>query len=418
MTFKYNIKNVIASSALVAVSLAPGVSATGGVSSIPVGFDKRPQVELTKIDLTNNKLDFGFTMSFLPSMPYRFGAYIIDDTGVDDLSELGEDALVRAFWNDEKEAGDYYKYTANTTKHYVVPAEVDLVEESTGKMLYMAEFSEGSVWAHLIDYSECLAGWTLGKACVADTFEQDENRIVTQINYVLADVEIEQEEPGSGDEPSEPGDEPSEPGEPGDEPGENPDEPGEPGDEPGDDPGDEPGDEPIDEPGNVDEPSEPGDDPTEPSEPTETEDNPVETGRTDETGETGETGGADSPVEGGSVDTSVETAPTTKEVVEVVKTVYVNGNTGVSNNTAENSNNSSDDMNNTEENLNKTDTFEEDEETEEETLEVPVLGKEVENNNVLRNLSWILIFLAGTLTGTVSTWFLLSDHQKMKSARK
>ena len=111
-----------------------------------------------------------------------------------------------------------------------------------------------------------------------------------------------------------------------------------------------------------------------------------------------------------------ETSPSTKEVVEVVKTVYL------SNNSSDSSENNS--ARATEE-AGKTETLEitgnsseeETDEVEEEALEIPELGKKVESNNVLNNLSCILFFVLGALLGTVSTWFLLSDYRKMNQKK-
>jgi|GEM_PF-6572945 len=370
MALKKSIKNVIAGSALLASSMAtPSVFADGGISPIPYGFDGRPQFELSLIDLTNNKLDFGVTQPRLSSPVANMGAWIVDETEAGDVSELTDEDLIPVFWTDNIE--NYYKYVKDTTKHYVSRAEVNLLESSTGKMFYMAELMNGTIWAQLIDYSACLSGWTEGKACAADTFEKDSDWNITEINYALVDVEVDTEEPAE-----EPVEEPVEPTEPTEEP-EGPSEPSEPV-EPIDDPI-----EPVEEP--VEEPAEG---------PAEVETPEINTAET-------------------TTPTVIsETSPSTKEVVEVVKTVYL-------------SNNSNDDSVKTVEEAEKaeiletTETSSEEEttEAEEETLEIPELGKKIETENILNNLSWILFFVSGALLGTVSTWFLLSDHHKMNQRK-
>ncbi|MBR1874976.1 hypothetical protein IJ798_01170 [Candidatus Saccharibacteria bacterium] len=196
-------KNVIASSALILSGVtSPNVFADTGNYQIPIGFDDRPQFELTKIDLTNNKFDFGVTQVRLPGDILTFGAWIVNDFDIDNLDDLDETSLTEAFWNGDRDISSYYHHSKNTTRHYITPATVNLAEESTGKMFYMAELSDGTVWANLVDYSDCLSGWTFGKACIADTFEQ-EMGFATTINYVLADVEIESTEP-TEPEPTEP----------------------------------------------------------------------------------------------------------------------------------------------------------------------------------------------------------------------
>ncbi|MDO4967804.1 MAG: hypothetical protein Q4E70_03540 [Candidatus Saccharibacteria bacterium] len=351
MALKKSIKNVIAGSALLASSMAtPSVFADGGISPIPYGFDGRPQFELSLIDLTNNKLDFGVTQPRLSSPVANMGAWIVDETEAGDVSELTDEDLIPVFWTDNIE--NYYKYVKDTTKHYVSRVEVNLLESSTGKMFYMAELMNGTIWAQLIDYSACLSGWTEGKACAADTFEKDSDWNITEINYALVDVEVDTEEPVE---------------------------------EPTEEPIEEPIEEPVEEPveGPVEEPNE----------------------------ELAEAETAEAKTAEVEVVTS-ETSPSTKEVVEVVKTVYL-------------SNNSNDDSVKTVEEAEKAETLETTEtsseeettEAEEETLEIPELGKKIETENILNNLSWILFFVSGALLGTVSTWFLLSDHHKMNQRK-
>ena len=401
MALKFkNIKNVAMGSVLVLSGMVgPSAFADEESMQIPVGFDERPQFELTKIDLTNNKLDFGMTQVRLPGEIQDFGAWIVKDDNVADSEELGEDALLRAFSNAGIGADNYYRYSVSTTKHYVVPAEINLLEESTGKILYMTELLDGTVWAHLIDYSECLSGWTFGKACVADTFERDSNWNVTEINYVLADVEIEPEEteePGESDEPVVP-----------------------------DDPG------VTDESGGLNE-SGVTDIPGEPDEPGTTD----ESGVPDKSGEIKESGVPDDIRESENMESNnrqenlsgnepenlsrddglKDDGPARVDDADNFSNLATTGNPdGAGNyNTASSSNM-----------VDTSDTNEETNESKEveegagnTTLEVPELGKKTESENTLQNLTWLLIFLAGALTGALSTWFLLSDHRKMSKNRE
>ena len=352
-------KNVIASSALILSGItSPNVFADTGNYQIPIGFDDRPQFELTKIDLTNNKFDFGVTQVRLPGDILTFGAWIVNDFDINNLDDLDETSLTEAFWNGDRDISSYYHHSKNTTRHYITPATVNLAEESTGKMFYMAELSDGTVWANLVDYSDCLSGWTFGKACIADTFEQ-EMGFATTINYVLADVEIESTEPTDPVEPEEP----------------------------------------I---GPVE--------PTDPVNPVDITDNP----------DSGQTNPTDSdlnnldntPVEK-NTDSEEREPKVTEKIIETVKTVEV-ANSTTSNSLSDSSNSDGSDSSNDAE-TDKTE-YNTDEKADESVLEVPELGKK--NDNILNNLSWILIFISGMLLGTTSTWFLLSDHKKMKQNRQ
>lgn len=401
MAFKKykNIKNIAISSALIVSGFTgPSAFADTTVSPIPVGFDKRPQFELSLIDLTNNKLDFGVTQPGLPGFLENFGAWIVDDSDVEDIADLEENSLTRVFWNDDGEVTGYRKYIKNTTNHYVVPSEVKLAEKSTGKIFYMANFDDGTVWAYLIDYSDCLSGWTTGKACAADTFEKDSDWYVTSINYVLVDVDIEEtEDDSNGEDNSDDSDDSS--GE-----NDNPDNSGSDSNE-GED-----SDNNSDKENNSDETDDNNSENTDSS----NEDN--ESSQDDNANDSSEdTDSTDDTKNTNTEDSSVKTVVgTVTKIVEVVKTIEKSSNsntlTTTSTDTSNNSSDTSDVIN---------DTSEIEEGSGNTTLDVPNLGGE--NNKVgetVDNLSWILVFLSGMLAGTTGTWFLLSSNRKTDRKRR
>lgn len=369
MAFKKykKIKNIIAGSALVVSSLTgPSVFADEEILPIPISFDQRPQFELSIIDLTNNKLDFGFNPIRIPGAFSNFGAWIVDDSGVDDIADLKEESLTQAFWSNDEDVSTFRKYTLETTNHYVVSSEVNLAEKSTGKMLTMAKLSNGTVWASLVDFSNCLAGWELGKACSADTFEKDSSNYVTSINYVLTDVEIEEtEDDGSDDADSSNSD-------------------------------------------NPDDGSSTDDDNTDDSDDNDSEDD------TDNEDDTESTSDGDSD-DATNAETDEDANSNSETVVTTaVKTAAVTKTTGSSNNSKTSTNTSSTSSDTSDNNSDVIgDTSEIAEGSGGTTLDVPMLGGGSNKvNETVDNLSWILIFLSGMLAGTTGTWFLLSRNRK------
>lgn len=427
MAFR-KMKNIIAGSALIISSfIGPSVFAESEIVPVTVGGDGRPRFEISKVDLTNNKLDFGIYQISLPGNIANLGAWIVDDTEIEDISSISEDNLTQVFYTDT--IADYYSYSKDITKHYVASSEVNLAEKSTGKMFYLVNFSNDKIWTGLIDYSDCLSGWTYGKSCNADIFDFDSTLQVTNITYTLSDIEIEQ----SGDEDTSGTDESGDSGDTGDT-----------GDSDGiDDDGDDSGNTDEAEDNNTDDSGsdDTGDDTnssdndgsnstddtaedeadgtasesydnTEETDDTEDIDDIENTDNTEDTDDTEET----EEVEEAEDDAEETPTEIITKVIETIREVErasdssANTLATTSNNTSNTDTSSETDSTN--------DNSEVEEGSGETTLEIPSLGGgENKINETVNNLSWILIFLSGMLAGVAGTWFLLSNRSTSKDRR-
>ena len=134
-----------------------------------------PALSVTRIDLTNNELIFSFnTIGLYGRTLEHFGAgwitddaYELENMDVRSIDSVSNPWSKRVFWNDTTDLSEYITYKENDGPwvKYTVDAEVDLKENTSGKMFYIAEFDDGGKWISWFSYKDCLNDFSDGMAC-------------------------------------------------------------------------------------------------------------------------------------------------------------------------------------------------------------------------------------------------------------
>ncbi len=258
---------------------------------------------------------------------------------------------------------------------YVVDAETELRNNTSFKMFYIVNFTDGTKWINDLDYSVC-SGWVEGKNCTTTMYIQ--GKYHDNVKYVLANAmeKFVRTIPDPVPEP-EPNPEP--------EPVTDPE------------PIPEPTPEPVSEPEPVPEPTpEPTPEPALTIDPAPT----VEPELTSVTEEKPEV----------KTEKISEETPRNDEIViasapQMVDTVRIQE---ISTDTDETEEDVYDIMTESPDGPGET------------TLDVPLLGKSEEDATEVaetENFNWLLIFIAGVALGAISTWFLFSLINRYKYKR-
>ena len=133
-----------------------------------------PTFSITRIDLTNNQLEFSLNTdmdALNGKVLNHFGAgWVTDESAVSNMDLLAYDSVsntwsTRAFWNDADVPSKYLSETSGAWEKYTVDAEVDLKTNTSGKMFYIAEFEDGDKWISRISYQDCMGAWYDGMSC-------------------------------------------------------------------------------------------------------------------------------------------------------------------------------------------------------------------------------------------------------------
>ena len=133
-----------------------------------------PTFSVTRIDLTNNQLEFSLNTdmdALNGKILNHFGAWwVTDDLAVSGMDLLAYDSVsntwsMRVFWNDMDAPSKYLSEISGVWEKYVVDAEVDLKMNTSGKLFYIAEFEDGDKWISRISYQDCMEAWTDGMSC-------------------------------------------------------------------------------------------------------------------------------------------------------------------------------------------------------------------------------------------------------------
>ena len=132
-----------------------------------------PVFSITRIDLTNNQLEFSMNeVGLYGKVLKNFGAGWITDhsAGVENMDLRAYESVSnvwsqRVFWSDDNNLSNYISYDDGSWKKYTVDSEVDLKSNDTYRLFYIAEFEDGDKWISRISYEDCASAWTEGMSC-------------------------------------------------------------------------------------------------------------------------------------------------------------------------------------------------------------------------------------------------------------
>ena len=183
-----------------------------------------PVFSITRIDLTNNQLEFSMNeVGLYGKVLKNFGAGWITDhsAGVENMDLRAYESVSnvwsqRVFWSDDNDLSSYISYDDGSWKKYTVDAEVDLRSNTTYRLFYIAEFEDGDKWISRISYEDCASAWTEGMSCDSNGYISGSlNYDHTKFNLVAAPIkattELDQpvaEEPAAEEPIQEPASEP------------------------------------------------------------------------------------------------------------------------------------------------------------------------------------------------------------------
>ena len=198
MKVKNVFKKVQAIMAAIFLLLSPSGAAfaSGGERSFPKIVDGLPTFILSRVDLTNNQLEFSVNVNWLgEKVLSNFGAgYVTNRAAVRSLDILEYDSVSnpwseRVFWSDNEELSKYMYKSGGIDgwAKYVVDAESDLLLNNSGELFYLAEFADGDKWLNEFDYSECLIEWSRGMECDAMPI-MNGNSQTFEIKYILSEA--------------------------------------------------------------------------------------------------------------------------------------------------------------------------------------------------------------------------------------
>ena len=198
MKVKNVFKKVQAIMAAIFLLLSPSGAAfaSGGERSFPKIVDGLPTFILSRVDLTNNQLEFSVNINWLgEKVLSNFGAgYVTNRAAVRSLDVLEYDSVSnpwseRVFWSDNEDLSKYMYKSGGIDgwAKYVVDAESDLLLNDSGELFYLAEFADGDKWLNEFDYSECLSEWSRGMECDAMPM-MNGNSQAFEIKYILSEA--------------------------------------------------------------------------------------------------------------------------------------------------------------------------------------------------------------------------------------
>ena len=198
MKVKNVFKKVQAIMAAIFLLLSPSGAAfaSGGERSFSKIVDGLPTFILSRVDLTNNQLEFSVNINWLgEKVLSNFGAgYVTNRAAVRSLDILEYDSVSnpwseRVFWSDNEDLSKYMYKSGGIDgwAKYVVDAESDLLLNDSGELFYLAEFTDGDKWLNEFDYSECLSEWSRGMECDAMPM-MNGNSQAFEIKYILSEA--------------------------------------------------------------------------------------------------------------------------------------------------------------------------------------------------------------------------------------
>lgn len=160
----------------------------------PSRINNIPAVYISRIDFTNNELEF--TLNTLEGKKLaRFGAAWVKDRSDEYLNadarsypSVDEVWSEKIFWSDDYDLDieSYHSNDSSFFKRYTVDAIVDLKDNIYWDMYYIAETTDGIRWVNKVTYGNCGSVWQAGKACIGNVFRNETE--VDNVQYFLRDA--------------------------------------------------------------------------------------------------------------------------------------------------------------------------------------------------------------------------------------
>ncbi len=168
---RFNIVKVVIGISMAVLAISPSVMATDEYSGrdYPQFHDGVPAITLSRIDETNNQLEFIVDTRYMGNRkPTRLSAGLpldYDDSGFELLAHENVDdsnsiRVLNIDWNEALA----YRTSSGIYDVYIFNPEVNLGDDVIHKMFYVVDFADGTKWINLAIYDAC-ANWKDGNSC-------------------------------------------------------------------------------------------------------------------------------------------------------------------------------------------------------------------------------------------------------------